>query len=95
MFDAKDNKDNALKTNGRITFLDGFCIITLVEVSLSVLEQTILILKSMKREADEMSNDGKGSSRLIISGYPVDDWIDDCMVVYNAKMNVLGEENNG
>ena len=89
MFDAKDNKNKALKTNGVLNFLDGWVSITLVETSLSVLEQTILILKSMKREADDMSNDGKGGSRLIISGYVVDDWIDDCMAVYNAKMNLL------
>lgn len=89
MFDAKDNKDKALKTNGVLNLLDGWLQITLVEASLSILEQTILILKSMKREADDMSNDGKGGSRLIISGYVVDDWIDDAMSVYNAKMNLL------
>lgn len=89
MFDAKDNKNKTLKTNGVLNFLDGWVQITLVETSLSVLEQTILILKSMKREADDMSNDGKGGSRLIISGYVVDDWIDDCVAVYNAKMNLL------
>lgn len=89
MFDSKDNKSKALKTNGILSFLDGWVQITLTESSLSVLEQTILILKSMRREADDMSNDGKGGSRLIISGYVVDDWIDDCMAIYNAKMNLL------
>ena len=72
-----------------LNLLDGFVIINLAEVSLSVLEQTILILKSMRREADGMSNDGNGSSRLIISGYSVDDWIDDCMMIYNAKLNIM------
>lgn len=89
MFDAKDNKNETLKTNGTLNLLDGFAIINLAEVSLSVLEQTILILKSMRREADDMSNDGKGGSRLIISGYSVDDWIDDCMMIYNAKLNIM------
>lgn len=89
MFDAKDNKKETLKTNGVLNLLDGFISINLVEVSLSVLEQTILILKSMRREADDMSNDGNGGSRLIISGYSVDDWIDDCMMIYNAKLNIM------
>lgn len=89
MFDAKDNKNETLKTNGVLNLLDGFVVINLAEVSLSVLEQTILILKSMRREADDMSNDGNGSSRLIISGYSVDDWIDDCMMIYNAKLNIM------
>lgn len=89
MFDAKDNKNETLKTNGVLNLLDGFVVINLTEVSLSVLEQTILILKSMRREADDMSNDGKGGSRLIISGYVVDDWIDDCMMIYNAKLNIM------
>lgn len=89
MFDAKDNKNETLKTNGVLNLLDGFVVINLAEVSLSVLEQTILILKSMRREADDMSNDGNGGSRLIISGYSVDDWIDDCMMIYNAKLNIM------
>lgn len=89
MFDAKDNKNETLKTNSVLNLLDGFITINLAEVSLSVLEQTILILKSMRREADDMSNDGNGGSRLIISGYSVDDWIDDCMMIYNAKLNIM------
>lgn len=89
MFDAKDNKKETLKTNGVLNLLDGFIVINLVEVSLSILEQTILILKSMRREADDMSNDGNGGSRLIISGYSVDDWIDDCTMIYNVKLNIM------
>lgn len=89
MFDTKDNKNETIKTNSVLSLLDGFITINLAEVSLSVLEQTILILKSMRREADDMSNDGNGGSRLIISGYSVDDWIDDCMMIYNAKLNIM------
>lgn len=89
MFDAKDNKNETIKTNSVLNLLDGFITINLAEVSLSVLEQTILILKSMRREADDMSNDSNGGSRLIISGYSVDDWIDDCMMIYNAKLNIM------
>lgn len=89
MFDAKDNKNETLKTNSVLNLLDGFITINIAEVSLSVLEQTILILKSMRREADDMSNDGNGGFRLIISGYSVDDWIDDCMMIYNAKLNIM------
>ena len=66
MFD-KDIKDTRLKTTGVLTLLNTQFYLT--QMDLSNLEQLILVLNSLKREADALSNDGKGGSRVIISGF--------------------------
>ena len=53
MFD-KDTKDARLKTTGVLTLLNQYFYLT--QLDLSNLEQLILILNSLKREADALSN---------------------------------------
>ena len=83
MFD-KDIKDTRLKTTGILTLLNTQFYLT--QMDLSNLEQLILVLNSLKREADALSNDGKGGSRVIISGFYLNDWIDDAMTIYNGAL---------
>lgn len=97
MFD-KDIKDTRLKTTGVLTLLNTQFYLT--QMDLSSLEQLILVLNSLKREADALSNDGKGGSRVIISGFYLNDWIDDAMTIYNGALELIDvvskdkEENN-
>ena len=95
MFD-KDIKDTRLKTTGVLTLLNTQFYLT--QMNLSNLEQLILVLNSLKREADALSNDGKGSSRVVISGFYLNDWIDDAMDIYNGALELISEtsdkENN-
>lgn len=86
MFD-KDIKDTRLKTTGVLTLLNTQFYLT--QMDLSNLEQLILVLNSLKREADALSNDGKGSSRVVISGFYLNDWIDDCMTIYNGALELI------
>lgn len=86
MFD-KDIKDTRLKTTGVLTLLNTQFYLT--QMDLSNLEQLILVLNSLKREADALSNDGKGSSRFIISGFYLNDWIDDVMTIYNGALELI------
>ena len=86
MFD-KDTKKDRLKTTGVLNLLSFQ--FTLSQMSLSDLEQLILILHSMKREADALSNDGRGSSRVVISGFYLNDWIDDAMDIYNGTLELI------
>lgn len=86
MFD-KDTKDTRLKTTGVLTILGVQ--FYLAQMDLSSLEQLILVLHSMKREADALSNDGKGSSRVVISGFYLNDWIDDAMDIYNGTLELI------
>lgn len=86
MFD-KDIKDTRLKTTGVLTLLNTQFYLT--QMDLSNLEQLILVLNSLKREADALSNDSKGSSRVIISGFYLNDWIDDCMTIYNGALELI------
>ena len=88
MFDSKETK-YPLKTTGVLTLMDGFLVCTLSQMSLSGLEQLILILNSMKREADALSNDGKGGSRVVISGFYLTDWIGDAMDIYNSMLSLI------
>ena len=95
MFD-KDIKDTRLKTTGVLTLLNTQFYLT--QMDLSNLEQLILVLNSLKREADALSNDGKGGSRVVISGFYLNDWIDDAMDIYNGALELISEtsdkENN-
>lgn len=93
MFDSKETK-YPLKTTGVLTLMDGVLVCTLSQMSLSGLEQLILILNSMKREADALSNDGKGGSRVVISGFYLTDWIDDAMDVYNSMLSLINVVSN-
>lgn len=86
MFD-KDIKDTRLKTTGVLTLLNTQFYLT--QMDLSNLEQLILVLNSLKREADALSNDGKGGSRVIISGFYLNDWIDDAMTIYNGALEII------
>lgn len=86
MFD-KDIKDTRLKTTGILTLLNTQ--FYLAQMDLSNLEQLILVLNSLKREADALSNDGKGGSRVIISGFYLNDWIDDAMTIYNGALELI------
>lgn len=86
MFD-KDIKDTRLKTTGILTLLNTQ--FYLAQMDLSNLEQLILVLNSLKREADALSNDGKGGSRVVISGFYLNDWIDDCMTIYNGALELI------
>lgn len=86
MFD-KDIKDTRLKTTGVLTLLNTQFYLT--QMDLSNLEQLILVLNSLKREADALSNDGKGGSRVIISGFYLNDWIDDAMTIYNGALELI------
>ena len=86
MFD-KDTKKDRLKTTGVLNLLNFQ--FALGQMSLSDLEQLILILHSMKREADALSNDGRGSSRVVISGFYLNDWIDDAMDIYNSALELI------
>lgn len=86
MFD-KDIKDTRLKTTGILTILNTQFYLT--QLDLPNLEQLILVLNSLKREADALSNDGKGSSRFIISGFYLNDWIDDAMLIYNGALELI------
>lgn len=86
MFD-KDTKNISLKTTGILTFLGMQFYLTLMD--LSSLEQLILVLNSLKREADALSNDGKGSTRVVISGFYLNDWIDDAMDIYNGALELI------
>lgn len=88
MFDSKETK-YPLKTTGVLTLMDGVLVCTLSQMSLSGLEQLILILNSMKREADALSNDGKGGSRVVISGFYLTDWIGDAMDIYNSMLSLI------
>lgn len=91
MFD-KDIKDTRLKTTGVLTILGVQ--FYLVQMDLSNLEQLILVLNSMKREADALSNDGKGGSRVVISGFYLNDWIDDAMDIYNGALELISVTSN-
>lgn len=86
MFD-KDTKKDRLKTTGVLNLLNFQ--FTLSQMNLSDLEQLILVLHSMKREADALSNDGRGSSRVVISGFYLNDWIDDVMDIYNGALELI------
>ena len=86
MFD-KDIKDTRLKTTGILTLLNTQFYLT--QMDLSNLEQLILVLNSLKREANALSNDGKGGSRVVISGFYLNDWIDDCMTIYNGALELI------
>nr|DAE24562.1 MAG TPA: hypothetical protein [Siphoviridae sp. ctyvQ1] len=88
MFDKNDNKP-ALKTTGVLNMFDGFWQFNFSQMSLSGLEQLVLILSSMKREADAISNDGNGGSRVVISGFYLNDWIDDAMTIYNSTLELI------
>lgn len=88
MFDSDNNKP-ALKTTGVLNMFDGFWQFNFSQMSLSSLEQLVLILNSMRREADALSNDGKGSSRVVISGFYLNDWIEDAMTVYNNTLSLM------
>lgn len=92
MFDSKETK-YPLKTTGVLTLLGTQFYLT--QMDLSNLEQLILVLNSLKREADALSNDGKGGTRVVISGFYLNDWIDDAMLVYNGALeliNVVSED---
>ena len=86
MFDSKETKD-PLKTTGVLTLLNTQFYLT--QMDLSNLEQLILVLNSLKREADALSNDGKGGSRVVISGFYLTDWIDDAMTIYNGALELI------
>ena len=86
MFD-KDIKDTRLKTTGVLTLLNTQ--FYLAQMDLSNLEQLILVLNSLKREADALSNDGKGGSRVVISGFYLNDWIGDAMTIYNGALELI------
>lgn len=86
MFDSKETK-YPLKTTGVLTLLNLQFYIT--QMDLPNLEQLILVLNSLKREADALSNDGKGGSRVVISGFYLNDWIDDCMTIYNGALELI------
>lgn len=86
MFD-KDIKDTRLKTTGVLTLLNTQFYLT--QMDFPNLEQLILVLNSLKREADALSNDGKGGSRVVISGFYLNDWIDDCMTIYNGALELI------
>lgn len=86
MFD-KDIKDTRLKTTGILTLLNTQFYLT--QMDLSNLEQLILVLNSLKREADALSNDGKGGSRVVISGFYLNDWIGDAMTIYNGALELI------
>lgn len=86
MFDSKETK-YPLKTTGVLTLLNTQFYLT--QMDLPNLEQLILVLNSLKREADALSNDGKGSSRFIISGFYLNDWIDDAMLIYNGALELI------
>lgn len=86
MFDNKETKF-PLKTTGVLTLLNTQFYLT--QMDLSNLEQLILVLNSLKREADALSNDGKGGSRVVISGFYLNDWIDDCMTIYNGALELI------
>lgn len=86
MFDSKETK-YPLKTTGVLTLLNLQFYIA--QMDLPNLEQLILVLNSLKREADALSNDGKGSSRFIISGFYLNDWIDDAMLIYNGALELI------
>ena len=86
MFDSKETK-YPLKTTGVLTILNTQFYIT--QMDLPNLEQLILVLNSLKREADALSNDGKGSSCFIISGFYLNDWIDDAMLIYNGALELI------
>ena len=86
MFDNKETKF-PLKTTGVLTLLNTQFYLT--QMDLSNLEQLILVLNSLKREADALSNDGKGGSRVVISGFYLNDWIDDCMIIYNGALELI------
>ena len=86
MFDSKETK-YPLKTTGVLTLLNTQFYLT--QMDLSNLEQLILVLNSLKREADALSNDGKGGSRVVISGFYLNDWIDDCMTIYNGALELI------
>ena len=86
MFDSKETK-YPLKTTGVLTLLNLQFYIT--QMDLPNLEQLILVLNSLKREADALSNDGKGGSRVVISGFYLNDWIDDAMTIYNGALELI------
>lgn len=86
MFDSKETKF-PLKTTGVLTLLNTQFYLT--QMDLSNLEQLILVLNSLKREADALSNDGKGGSRVVISGFYLTDWIDDAMTIYNGALELI------
>ena len=86
MFD-KDIKDTRLKTTGILTLLNTQ--FYLPQMDLSNLEPVILVLNSLKREADALSSDGKGGSRVVISGFYLNDWIDDAMTIYNGALELI------
>lgn len=86
MFDSKETK-YPLKTTGVLILLNTQFYLT--QMDLPNLEQLILVLNSLKREADALSNDGKGSSRVIISGFYLNDWIDDIMTICNSALELI------
>ena len=86
MFDSKEAK-YPLKTTGVLTLLNTQFYLT--QMDLPNLEQLILVLNSLKREADALSNDGKGGSRVVISGFYLNDWIGDAMTIYNGALELI------
>ena len=89
MFDKDTNNRQPIKTTGILTLFDSSIQFDLSQMTVSGLEQLILILNSMKREADALSNDGKGGSRVIIAGFFLNDWIDDAMAIYNSALKLI------
>lgn len=89
MFDKDINNRQPIKTTGILTLFDSSIQFDLSQMTVSGLEQLILILNSMKREADALSNDGKGSSRVIIAGFYLNDWIEDAMTIYNNALELI------
>lgn len=84
MFDSNKSAPK-LKTTGILTLLG--LKYTFEKMDLSNLELLILLLNLMKDKADDLSDDKQGSTRLVIGGFQVQDWIDDAMSVYNNKLN--------
>ncbi len=91
MFDKDTNSRQPIKTTGILTLFDSSIQFDLSQMTVSGLEQLILILNSMKREADALSNDGKGGSRVVIAGFLLNDWIDDCMTIYNSALELINK----
>ena len=89
MFDKDTNNRQPIKTTGILTLFDSLIQFDLSQMTVSGLEQLILILNSMKREADALSNDGKGGSRVLIAGFFLNDWIDDAMTIYNGALELI------
>lgn len=94
MFDSNIDSKPILKTTGVLTLFDGWVQFDLPQMTVSGLEQLALMLNLMKREADALSNDGNGGSRVVIAGFFLNDWIGDVMTLYNAAINVVNSVKN-